>query len=212
MSSKQYNRPLYWDDALKHLNQKDRIISNLILEYKSKLFLKKSKSAFNTLFKIIIGQQISIEAASAIENRIKEKLGRISHVTILNINHEKLRECGLSYRKVEYIKGIADLISKDPKYFSRLRKLSDSDSISELKMLYGIGQWSAEMFLIFYFNRSNILPTGDIGLINSFCRNYKVSRDSFLTIIERYRDIWSPYCTVATWYLWRDIDEDVVQY
>ena len=90
--------------------------------------------------------------------------------------------------------------------------MSDSNAIDELKLLYGIGQWSAEMFLIFYFNRKNILPLGDIGLINSFCNNYKVKRSMFLSNIKKYKKLWDPYCTVATWYLWRDIDEDVVQY
>ena len=68
------------------------------------------------------------------------------------------------------------------------------------------------MFLIFHFNRKNILPLGDIGLINSFCRNYNIERNSFIEKVANYKKLWSPYCTVATWYLWRDIDEDVVQY
>jgi len=68
------------------------------------------------------------------------------------------------------------------------------------------------MFLIFQYNRQNILPLGDIGLINSFCINYKINKKNFLKIIPRYKKIWEPYCTVATWYLWRDIDEDIVQY
>ena len=68
------------------------------------------------------------------------------------------------------------------------------------------------MFLIFHYNRQNILPLGDIGLINSFCNNYSVDKKEFLKIIAEYKKIWNPYCTVATWYLWRDIDEDIVQY
>ena len=85
-------------------------------------------------------------------------------------------------------------------------------AIKELVKLYGIGLWSAEMFLIFHFNRQNILPLGDIGLINSYCKNYKINRDVFIKKISKTRKLWEPYCTVATWYLWRDIDEDVVQY
>ena len=89
---------------------------------------------------------------------------------------------------------------------------SQPDAIKELVKLYGIGLWSAEMFLIFHFNRPNILPLGDIGLINSYCKNYKIKRDVFMKKISKTRKLWEPYCTVATWYLWRDIDEDVVQY
>jgi DNA-3-methyladenine glycosylase II len=68
------------------------------------------------------------------------------------------------------------------------------------------------MFLIFQFNRQNILPTGDIGLINSFCKNYQIDKKNFLMEISKQKQVWKPYCTVATWYLWRDIDEDTVQY
>jgi DNA-3-methyladenine glycosylase II len=90
--------------------------------------------------------------------------------------------------------------------------MNDADAITSLSKLYGIGPWSAEMFLIFQYNRQNILPTGDVGLINSFCSNYSIDKKEFLKTIAEYKKIWNPYCTVATWYLWRDIDEDIVQY
>ena len=111
-----------------------------------------------------------------------------------------------------YIKGVAEIIKSEPNFFSNLETLDDRDAIKELLKLYGIGLWSAEMFLIFHFNRPNILPLGDIGLINSYCKNYKIKRDVFIKKISKTRKLWEPYCTVATWYLWRDIDEDVVQY
>ena len=90
--------------------------------------------------------------------------------------------------------------------------MNDSKAIEELTKLHGIGPWSAEMFLIFHFNRQNILPLGDIGLINSICKNYHIKKDHFKKEIIKLKENWDPYCTVATWYLWRDIDEDVVQY
>ena len=90
--------------------------------------------------------------------------------------------------------------------------MSDSKAIEELTKLHGIGPWSAEMFLIFHFNRQNILPLGDIGLINSICKNYHIKKDHLQKEIIKLKVNWDPYCTVATWYLWRDIDEDVVQY
>ena len=119
---------------------------------------------------------------------------------------------GLSYRKVNYIKGIAKLILINPKFFTTLCAMNDADAITSLSKLYGVGPWSAEMFLIFQYNRQNILPLGDVGLINSFCNNYSIDKKEFLKIIAEYKKIWNPYCTVATWYLWRDIDEDIVQY
>ena len=212
MNKNTTNKPIYWSEAVRHLNHYDPVISKLIKKYKSGKYLSRSNSVFKTMFKIIIGQQISIEAASSIEKKIIRLLGRITSKNILNTSDDDLRKCGLSFRKAKYLKGIAKLLQTRPNYFQRLKGMSDSNAIDELKLLYGIGQWSAEMFLIFYFNRKNILPLGDIGLINSFCNNYKVKRNMFLSNIKKYKKLWDPYCTVATWYLWRDIDEDVVQY
>ena len=98
------------------------------------------------------------------------------------------------------------------KFFRGLKNMDDKTATDQLMCIYGIGRWSAEMFLIFNQNRMNILPLGDVGLINSFCKNYQIKREQFITKIDSYKRLWDPYCTVATWYLWRDIDEEIVQY
>ena len=188
------------------------MLSKLISKHKSKAHLVSKNSIFITLTKIIIGQQISIQVANSIERKIKKLLGSINPKKILATPDQYLRNCGLSFRKVTYIKGVAEIIKSEPNFFSNLEALDDRDAIKELVKLYGIGLWSAEMFLIFKLNRPNILPLDDIGLINSYCRNYKIKRDVFIKKISKTRKLWEPYCTVATWYLWRDIDEDVVQY
>ena len=205
-------KPVYWSAAVRHLHKADPTLSVIIKKYKSKTFLTRTNSIFTTFFKIIIGQQISIEAANSIESKIIQRFGRITPKKILNIKDEELRNCGLSYRKVNYIKGIAEMCKQNNKFFRSLKNMDDEKAIDKLISIYGIGKWSAEMFLIFNQNRMNILPLGDIGLINSFCKNYKISRDQFMIKIDRYKRLWDPYCSVATWYLWRDIDEDVVQY
>ena len=212
MIDKQNIKPHYWLKAVKHLQSNDPVLSNLINKHTSKSYLISVNSIFITLMKIIIGQQISIEAANSIETEIKKLLGKINPKKILDTPDQNLRNCGLSYRKVTYIKGVAEIIKSKPSFFSNLEKMDDADAIKELMKLYGIGLWSAEMFLIFHLNRQNILPLGDIGLINSYCKNYKINRNVFLKKITKTRKLWEPYCTVATWYLWRDIDEDVVQY
>tara|TARA_Y100000389_G_C17456754_1_gene518658 strand:+ start:795 stop:1430 length:636 start_codon:yes stop_codon:yes gene_type:complete len=205
-------KPAYWDYALDHLSSKDIILSNIIEKHSSATHLIRANSAFKTFFTIIIGQQISIEAANSIEEKIKQQLTSITPKNILDKSNQSLRQCGLSFRKIEYIKGIAKLINQNPKYFSNINQMDDDSAVKNLTSLYGIGPWSAEMFLIFHYNRQNILPISDIGLINSFCKNYKTNRKSFHDEVAKYKEIWNPYCTVATWYLWRDIDEDVVQY
>ena len=212
MIKKQDKKPRYWQKAVNHLQSNDPVLSRLISKHKSKAYLVSKNSIFITLTKIIIGQQISIQVANSIESKIKKLLGNINPKRILATPDQHMRNCGLSFKKVTYIKGVAEIIKSEPDFFSNLETLDDRDAIKELVKLYGIGLWSAEMFLIFHFNRPNILPLGDIGLINSYCKNYKIKRDVFIKKISRTRKLWEPYCTVATWYLWRDIDEDVVQY
>ena len=212
MIKKQDKKPHYWQIAENHLQSNDPVLSKLIRKHKSKSHLVSKNSIFITLTKIIIGQQISIQVANSIESKIKKLLGSINPKKILATPDQYLRNCGLSFRKVTYIKGVAEIIKSEPNFFSNLEALDDRDAIKELVKLYGIGLWSAEMFLIFKLNRPNILPLDDIGLINSYCRNYKIKRDVFIKKISKTRKLWEPYCTVATWYLWRDIDEDVVQY
>ena len=212
MVKKNNKKPHYWLNAVRHLRLNDPVISKLINKHSSKTYLVCSNPVFITLTKIIIGQQISIEVANSIENKIKKLLGSINSKKILATPDQHLRNCGLSYRKVKYIKGVAEIIQSKSRFFSKLETMDDEYAIKELMKLYGIGLWSAEMFLIFHFNRQNILPLGDIGLINSYCKNYKVNRSDFIKKISKTRKLWDPYCTVATWYLWRDIDEDVVQY
>ena len=213
MSSIKNSIPTYWSSGIEHLSRADPILSTIIKKHKKKdSYLKCTSTIFKTFFSIIIGQQISIEAANSIEKRIKSQIKRITPKNVLNTSDNNFRLMGLSFRKVQYIKGVANLIEKNRNFFSDLSKMNDDDAIAALSTLYGIGPWSAEMFLIFQYNRQNILPLGDIGLINSFCNNYKINKKNFSKIIPRYKKIWDPYCTIATWYLWRDIDEDVVQY
>ena len=205
-------KPQYWSKAIKHLKINDPVISRLIDKHKTKAYLVSTNSVFVTFTKIIIGQQISIEVANSIEDKLLKKIGKIVPKSVLITSNDDLRKCGLSHRKINYIKGIAKIVENDKNYFTRLDKMSDDSVIEELTKLYGIGPWSARMFLIFHYNRQNILPYGDIGLINSFCKNYNVERDKFKEEIINFEKKWDPYCTVATWYLWRDIDEDIVQY
>jgi len=205
-------KPHYWDEAKKYLKKSDSIISKIIHVQKNDTYLTRKHTTFQTFFKIVIGQQISIEAASSIERRIRKKIKSISPKKLINIADRDLRELGLSFRKIKYIKEIAEICINDSKFFLDIKLLSDSEAIKSLSSLYGIGPWSAEMFLIFQLNRQNILPTGDVGLINSFCKNYQIDKKDFLIEVSKQKQIWEPYCTVATWYLWRDIDEDTVQY
>ena len=180
-------KPQYWSKAIKHLKINDPVISRLIDKHKTKAYLVSTNSVFVTFTKIIIGQQISIEVANSIEDKLLKKIGKIVPKSVLITSNDDLRKCGLSHRKINYIKGIAKIVENDKNYFTRLDKMSDDSVIEELTKLYGIGPWSARMFLIFHYNRQNILPYGDIGLINSFCKNYNVERDKFKEEIINFK-------------------------
>ena len=123
-----------------------------------------------------------------------------------------MRKCGLSHQKISGIKNLAKQIldkSFNPKL---IKKMSDEEAIIYLSNLKQIGRWSAEMILLFTYNRSNIWPIQDIGLLRAISKNYKkkyLPPEKFVKLLEKK---FSPYCSVATWYLWRSIDPEPIQY
>ena len=160
----------------------------------------------------IIGQQISVAAAQAVWNRVEVLLKRVTPKNILAMDDQRLRECGLSYRKIEYVKDLSGHFLKQGLAKANWQTLDDETVIRDLTAVRGIGQWTAEMFLIFNLKRPDILPLDDIGLLRAISLNYfsgeKVSRSQAREVAEN----WAPYRTVATWYLWRSIDPIPVDY
>ena len=207
--------PKYWNKAKKYLSKKDKVISKLINNYKSpsEIILTSRKDIFFSLCKSIIGQQISVSAANSIFSRFKKKCNnKINAKTISKLTFSQLKSCGLSRQKVIGIKSLANQIidkSFDPKLISRMK---DEDAIIYLSNLRQIGRWSAEMILLFTYNRPNIWPIQDIGLLRAISKNYKkkyLPPEKFVEILKKR---FSPYCSVATWYLWRSIDPEPIQY
>ena len=205
-------RPKYWNSAVKYLSKKDPVMKKLISQYKDKT-LTTRKDIFYSLCKSIIGQQISVQAANSVFKKFeKASNGKISPKKINKLKSRELKKCGLSRQKV---KGIKELASKfesksfDPK---KIKYLSDEDAIIYLSSLRQIGRWSAEMILLFTLNRPNIWPVQDIGLLRSISNNYKKKYFPPKKFVESLRKKFSPYCSVATWYLWRSIDDDPIQY
>ena len=110
------------------------------------------------------------------------------------------------------MKNISFHLTQNPKFFYNLKQLDDESVIDQLCLLKGIGEWTAQMYLIFQLNRPNILPMGDLGFINSTTKLYGLSKTKNLKDIVKLSNRWEPYKTVAVWYIWRIIDSDVVQY
>ena len=157
----------------------------------------------------VVGQQISIKAAAVIWQRLESRIEVFSPVYFLRVEEDLLRQCGLSRNKIIYLKAIALAFEEQRLTPDLWRQMSDDEVVKQLLKIKGIGQWTADMFLIFYLNRPDVLPLSDIGLLNGIKHHY--GNLSKAMILERAQ-IWQPYRTVATWYLWRSLDPEVVQY
>ena len=209
------NIPKYWVRAKKNLSSKDKVMATLIKKYKSpnEKILTTRKDIFFSLCKSIIGQQISVAAANSVFLKFKKKCNnRISAKVVSNLSFIQLKSCGLSKQKVKGIQSLAKQIL-DKTFNPRLiSKMSDEEAILYLSQLRQIGRWSAEMILLFTYNRSNIWPVQDIGLLRAISKNYKknyLPPEKFVKLLNKR---FSPYCSVATWYLWRSIDPEPIQY
>ena len=207
--------PKYWVRAKKNLSSKDKVMATLIKKYKSpnEKILTTRKDIFFSLCKSIIGQQISVAAANSVFSKFKKKCNnRISAKVVSNLSFIQLKSCGLSKQKVKGIQSLAKQIL-DKTFNPRLiSKMSDEEAILYLSQLRQIGRWSAEMILLFTYNRSNIWPVPDIGLLRAISKNYKknyLPPEKFVKLLKKR---FSPYCSVATWYLWRSIDPEPIQY
>ena len=204
--------PLYWNKAKKYLSKKDIKMKHLIKKY-SDASLTSRKDVFFSLCKSIIGQQISVAAANSVFLKFKKKCkGRINPKKIASLKYQELKKCGLSKQKV---RGIMELSQKflDKSFNPKLiKKMSDEEAIEYLSELRQIGRWSAEMILLFTFNRSNIWPVQDIGLLRAISNNYNKKYLPPKQFVSDLKKKFSPYCSVATWFLWRSIDNDPIQY
>ncbi len=208
-------KPKYWNTAKKYLSKKDKIMSTLIKKYKSpsETVLTSRKDVFYSLCKSIIGQQISVAAANSVFLKFKIKCkNKINAKTVSKLTSIQLKSCGLSRQKVKGIKSLAkQTINRtfNPKI---IEKMSDEEAIIYLSQLRQIGRWSAEMILLFTYNRSNIWPVQDIGLLRAISKNYKKKYLPPIFFVSKLQKKFSPYCSVATWYLWRSIDPEPIQY
>ena len=207
--------PKYWNKAKKYLSKKDKTMSNLIKSYKSpsEITLTSRKDIFFSLCKSIIGQQISVAAANSVFIKFKRKCKyKINPKIVSKLTKIQLKSCGLSRQKISGIKNLAKQIT-DKSFNPRLiNKMGDEEAIIYLSSLKQIGRWSAEMILLFTYNRPNIWPVQDIGLLRAISKNYKkkyLPPDKFIKLLQKK---FTPYCSVATWYLWRSIDPEPIKY
>ena len=204
--------PKYWNRAKIYLSKKDKIMKILVRKFKDKT-LTTRKDIFFSLCKSIIGQQISVAAANSVFKKFNKACkGKINPKMIKNLSTQKLKKCGLSRQKVRGIKELSIKFLNKSFNPNLIKNMNDEEAILYLSGLRQIGRWSAEMILIFTFNRENIWPVQDIGLLRAISNNYKKKYLPPENFVKKLNKKFSPYCSVATWYLWRSIDDEPIQY
>ena len=204
--------PKYWERAKKILSKKDKVMKKLINDYKDGSLVTRN-DVFFSLCKSIIGQQISVAAANSVFLKFKKKCrNKINARTVSKLSFSSLKSCGLSKQKVKGIKDLAKRTLNKTFKPSLIKKMTDEEAIEYLSDLKQIGRWSAEMILLFTFNRSNIWPLQDIGLLRAISNNYNKKYFPPKTFLNKLYKKFTPYCSVATWYLWRSIDNEPIQY
>jgi DNA-3-methyladenine glycosylase II len=197
--------PDYWDEATRDLAARDAVLSKLAGRYPS-LVVRSRGDAFSTLARAIVGQQISVKAAQSVWHRLVTEFAEMSPAHVCTADATRLRTCGLSAQKAAYLMDLAQQFSSgalDPDHWNAL---DDEALIAELTQVKGIGRWTAEMFLIFYMARPDVLPLDDVGLQRAMSLHYNTGRPLSKLKMRRIGKGWAPWRSVATWYLWRSLD------
>ena len=197
--------PAYWAEACKHLVKKDRVMKRLIPQF-GDACLQARGDAFGTLARSIVGQQISVKAAQTVWRRFELLPKKITPANVLRLKVDDMRAAGLSARKVEYLVDLAINFDAGTVHVKDWQSMDDEAIIAELVAIRGIGRWTAEMFLIFYLMRPNVLPLDDVGLISGISQNYFSGESVSRSDAREVAAAWAPYCSVATWYIWRSLD------
>ena len=208
-------RPAYWARAKRALATSDATLARIIAEH-PRVALVSRGDAFSTLARSIVGQQISVKAADAVWGRFCATCGELTPKSVLRRRATTLRACGLSERKVEYIRDLCDHFISGRVDPARFVEQDDEAIIDELTDIRGIGRWTAEMFLIFNLLRPNVLPLDDLGLLRAVSLHYQdgepIAGREGRARVESLASSWTPWRSVATWYLWRSLDPVPVEY
>ncbi len=211
--------PDYWDEACKHLAKRDRVMRKLIPRL-AEGRLQSRGDAFTTLARSVVGQQISVKAAQTVWERLTAIIDggaaagaqAIAPAAVLALDAQQLRGAGLSARKAEYLADLARHFESGEVHVAQWREMEDEAIIDELVAIRGIGRWTAEMFLIFHLMRPNVLPLDDVGLLKGISVNYFSGEPVSRAEAREVGDAWAPFCSVATWYIWRSLDPLPVAY
>jgi DNA-3-methyladenine glycosylase II len=214
-------KPDYWDKATRALARRDSVMRTLIAQHPG-VHLTHRGDPFTTLARAIVGQQISVKAAQAVWNRFAKAAGGVPSADglaftldaarVSRMRVATMRRAGFSQAKADYMRDLARHFAGgliDPATWPGM---DDEALIASLSGVKGVGRWTAEMFLMFHALRADVLPLGDIGLLNAIARLYHGGVRLPLADVRALAASWQPYRSVATWYLWRSLDPVPVEY
>ena len=195
-------------DAIEHLRRSDPILSEIIGKV-GDYAIQYREPDFETLVKSIVYQQLSGQVAAVIFGRLTAAAGgRLTPESVLKLRPSRMRTLGLSTQKTAYIRDLARHTRDGELLFEELAALPDTGVIERVTKVKGIGVWTAHMFLIFALRRPDVLPTGDLGIRNAIRRAYGMAELPTPAEMETMAERWRPYCSVASWYLWRSLEGD----
>jgi DNA-3-methyladenine glycosylase II len=193
-------------EAIQHLRRSDPILAEII-DRVGDYAIQFREPDFETLVKSIVYQQLSGRVASVIFSRLAKAVGgSITPERILKLRPVRMRTLGLSTQKTSYIRDLARHTRDGLVVFNELGALADAEIIERLTQVKGIGVWTVQMFLIFALRRHDVLPVGDLGIRNAMQRAYGLDGLPKPAEMEAIATRWRPYCTVASWYLWRSLE------
>lgn len=204
-------RPDYWSTACRDLSAGDEVMHRLIQAFPGSVLVSRGEP-FITLLRSIVGQQISVKAADAVWGRFCQTIPELVPPAVLAAEPASLRAAGLSLRKVEYVRHLAERFGEGHIRPERWHAMDDRAIIDELVATRGIGVWTAEMLLIFNLMRPDVLPLDDIGLQKAVALHYGAGVRPSRAALKALGERWAPWRSVATWFLWRSLDPVPVEY
>jgi len=203
--------PGYWADACRHLVKKDRVMKRLIPQLGDVALVARG-DAFTTLARSIVGQQVSVASAQKVWDKFAALPRSMTPADVLKLKVDDMRAAGLSARKVDYLVDLALHFDTGRLHVKDWDAMDDEAIAAELVAIRGIGRWTADMFLIFHLARPNVLPLDDATLLQGISQHYfsgdPVSRSDAREVAEA----WKPWCSVASWYIWRSLAPLPVDY
>ena len=204
-------KPKFWNKGKIYLSNKDKVLKNIISLYYNE-HLDINYNYYHSLINSIIGQQISVTAAKSIKNKFFNLHNNITPPNILNLDMRLIKKCGLSKQKSMYIKNISSFFIKNKKFIKNIKKYDELFIKEKLIEIKGVGNWTADMFLMFSFGSPNIFPDGDLGFLKAISKAYKKDLPLNINYLSKLKKRWSPYNSIATWYLWRSLDPIAINY